>query len=68
MKRLFFIAVILGAVCRANAAEISYAPRGDSFIDISIRGAIGENDDQRFHEIENAILAFQFEEDDYGKA
>jgi hypothetical protein len=58
MKRLFFVAVILVAVGKANAAEITYAPRGDSFIDISIHGAIAENDDRRFHEIEKAVSAF----------
>jgi hypothetical protein len=35
MKRLFFVAVILVAVGKANAAEITYAPRSDSLIDIS---------------------------------
>jgi hypothetical protein len=50
---------ILAVAGRADdAAEITYAPRGDSFIDISIHGAIAENDDQRFHEIEKAVSAF----------
>jgi hypothetical protein len=52
------LAAALIVVGNANAAEITYAPRGDKYVDISIHGTIVDGDDQRFRDIEKAVSAF----------